>query len=103
MNANQDANRICIEGAGYEQFHNVVGDMLETIESLRTAATTFPDGYSTATGEMNPVITVKIFADAISKQLDKLYGLATNDYASVPPQMLGNQKETARESGHGQQ
>ena len=89
MVENQSENRICIEGEACDTFHSIVGDMLETIESLRTAAGTFPDGYTTAPGQMNAAITVRAFASSISGQLDKLYSLAT-----------GNAVEPGKEGGN---
>lgn len=77
MTANENKNRICIEGKACDKFHTVVGDMLETIESLRTAATAFPKASTTDPGEMNASITVNAFTGVISKQLDQLYALAT--------------------------
>lgn len=82
-------NRICIEGKACDTFHTLVGDMLETLESLRTAATTFPDSHTTDPGKMNPVITVNAFAGVISKQLDQLYTLAT-----------GMAQQSEKEGGH---
>lgn len=76
MAATVNKNRICLEGESFNQFNSVIGDMLEAIESLRTAATTFPDFNSTAPGYMNPVITVKAFLNLFGEQVDALYRVA---------------------------